>query len=69
MTAIEHSLIATFLLFVFYQAGRWSDKRKMVEEAVANTLQTLEENNYIVCHEDEDGQKVLQEVIEKPKVL
>ena len=66
LTALEHSLIATSLLFIFYQAGRFTDKRKYIEEAIANTLATLEDNNYIICEEDEDGQKVLQEVIRKP---
>jgi hypothetical protein len=69
MDAIEHSIIATTLLAVFYYAGMWVDKRNRIEEAIANTLATLEDNNYIICEEDEDGQKVLQEVVRKPETL
>jgi hypothetical protein len=69
MDAIEHSVIATTLLAVFYYAGMFVDKRKRVEEAIANTLATLEDNNYIICETDEDGQKVLQEVVRKPETL
>ena len=69
MDAIEHSIIATTLLAVFYYAGMWVDRRNRIEEAIANTLATLEDNNYIICEEDEDGQKVLQEVVRKPETL
>jgi hypothetical protein len=66
MTGIEHSIIATGLLWIAYQVGRYVDKRALIEEAIANTLVTLEDNNYIICEEDDDGQKVLQEVVRKP---
>jgi hypothetical protein len=69
MDAIEHSIIATTLLAVFYYAGMWVDKRNRIEEAIANTLATLEDNNYIICDTDDDGQKVLQEVVRKPETL
>jgi len=69
LTAVSHSIIATSLLAIFYYAGMWVDKRSRIEEAIAKTLQTLEDNNYIICHEDEQGQKVLQEVIAKPETL
>lgn len=69
LTALSHSLIATSLLAVFFYAGMYMDKRKRIEEAIANTLDTLEKNNYIVCKEDKDGQKILQEVIAKPEPL
>ena len=66
MTAIEHALLATFFLWVFYQFGKYQINKTKIEEAIANTLDTLEKRNYIICREDENGQKVLQEVIEKP---
>lgn len=69
LTALSHSLIATSLLAVFFYAGMYMDKRKRIEEAIANTLDTLEKNNYIVCKEDKDGQKILQEVIAKSEPL
>ena len=69
MTAIEHAIVATFFLWLFYQFGKWQINKQKIEEAIANTLDVLEKKNYIVCKTDDDGQKVLQEVIEKPKGL
>ena len=66
MTGLEHAVLATFVLWVFYQVGKYQANRQKIEEAIANTLDTLEKNNYIICKEDEDGQKILQEVIAKP---
>lgn len=65
MTGLEHAILATFCLWVFYQVGKYQINKEKIEEAIANTLDTLEKNNYIVCREDEDGQKILQEVVEK----
>ena len=69
MTGLEHAVIATFFLWLFYTVGRYQANRQKIEEAIANTLDTLEKNKYIVCKTDKDGQKILQEVIEKPKGL
>ena len=69
MTAIEHAVLATFFLWVFYQFGKYQVNRKKIEEAIANTLDTLEKRGYIICKTTPDGQKELQEVIEKPKGL
>jgi len=69
MTGIEHSIIATAVCAAFYYFGKHVDKKEMIEDAIARTLDTLEQNNFIICKTDGDGQKVLQEVIEKPKGL
>jgi hypothetical protein len=69
MTGLEHAVLATFCLWLFYTVGRYQNNRQKIEEAIANTLDTLEKNNYIVCRTMPDGQKELQEVIEKPKGL
>jgi len=67
MTAIEHALLATFVLWICYQWGRYESKKELIEEAIANTLDVLETNNYIKCRTLENGEKQLLEVVEKTK--
>lgn len=69
MTGLEHAILATALLAVFYYAGRYQTNKKDIETAIANTLDVLEQNNYIVCKTTESGDKELLEVIAKPKGL
>ena len=67
MTAIEHAILATAVLWVFYQWGRYESKKELIEEAIANTLAVLETNNYIKCRTLDNGEKELLEVVEKTK--
>jgi len=60
MTAIEHAILATILLAVFYYAGRFSGKKEKVEHIVEHTLDMLEKGNFVkVKYDKEKGEKEL----------
>ena len=47
MEALEHSILATGLLAVFYYVGVHMGKKVAVEDAIELTLDTLEKRNFI----------------------
>lgn len=60
MTGIEHAILATTCLAVFYYAGRWIGKKEKVEDIVEHTLNTLEKGNFVkVKYDKEKGEKEL----------
>lgn len=60
MTGIEHSIIATVLLAVFYYVGRHVGRGENTEHVIEQTLISLEDRGYIYCITNEDGEKELQ---------
>lgn len=65
MTAIEHAIIATFALWVFYMLGKYSSERTKVERAISNTLDMLEHKGFIVFKTNPDsGEKELVKVLD-----
>lgn len=65
MTGIEHAIVATALLFVFYKWGEWTGRRERVEDIIEMTLTNLEDNGFIVTETNEDGEKELKPVQKK----
>jgi hypothetical protein len=59
MTGFEHTIIAVAMLMIFYYAGRFTNTKEKVEEAIATTLQTLEDRGYIVTKDNGKGEKEL----------
>ena len=60
MTGIEHSIIATFALAVFYYAGVKVGKKEKIEDIVTSMLDKLERGNFIKVEIDEKtGEKEL----------
>ncbi len=60
MTGLEHSLLATGLLAVFYYLGAHFGKKDAVEAAVEFTLDTLEKGNYVkVLYNEKTKEKEL----------
>jgi hypothetical protein len=57
MTGIEHSLLATASLAVFYYFGRWQGKKEKIENIIESTLNMLEKNNMIKVKVDKNGEK------------
>jgi RNA-binding protein YhbY len=47
MTGIEHAILATACLAVFYYVGKWNGKKEKVEHIIDHTLNMLEKNNMI----------------------
>jgi RNA-binding protein YhbY len=47
MTGIEHAILATAFLAVFYYVGKWNGKKEKVEHIIEHTLNMLEKNNMI----------------------
>lgn len=64
MTGLEHAVLATFFLWVFYQWGRISSDKKRVEDAIANTLDTLEKQGFIMTKTLKNGEKELVKVVD-----
>jgi len=61
MTAIEHSILATFVIAVFYYFGHWKGRKEKVDDVVEYTLDTLEANGFIITEWD-GKEKQLQKV-------
>ena len=59
MTGIEHSIIATLALAVFYYFGVHIGKKEKIESIIEHTLNTLENGNYIHVITDDKGDKEL----------
>lgn len=60
MTGIEHAILATSALAVFFYAGKWWGKKEKVEDIVEHTLNTLEKGNFIkVKFDRKSGEKEL----------
>jgi len=62
MTAIEHAILATIVLYVFHKWGEWKGRREIVEDVIESTLDSLEEQGYIVTEVNADGEKELLKV-------
>lgn len=60
MTGIEHAILATALLALFYYVGKAHGRRENLENVIENTLITLEDKGFIYCITNEDGEKELQ---------
>ena len=65
MTGLEHAILATGLLFVFYKWGEWTGRREKVEDIIETTLIKLEDSGFIITETNEDGQKELMPVQKK----
>lgn len=59
MTAIEHSIIATGLLALFFYFGKHVGKKNRVEDAIEHTLDMLEKGNFIKVKTLKNGEKEL----------
>lgn len=59
MTGIEHAILATGMLAVFYYYGKWVGRKEKVEDVIEHTLSTLEQGNYIKVIVDKNGDKEL----------
>ena len=57
MTGMEHALVATSMLAVFFYVGKWMGKKEKVEDIITHTLDTLEKNNMIKVKKDNNGNK------------
>jgi len=64
MDAITHAIVATLVLWVFYQWGRMSSDKSRVESAIANTLDTLEKQGFIMTKTLKNGEKELVKVVD-----
>lgn len=64
MTGLEHAVLATFFLWVFYQWGRVSSDKKRVEDAISSTLDTLEKQGFIMTKTLKNGEKELVKVVD-----
>jgi DNA-binding PadR family transcriptional regulator len=62
MTAIEHAILATIVLYFFHKWGEWKGRRELVEDVIENTLDSLEQQGYIVTEVNADGEKELLKV-------
>ena len=62
MTGLEHSIIATALLAIFFYVGRAIGKRENIEYVVQQTLEHLEDGGFIKTKTDENGEKELVKV-------
>jgi len=60
MTGLEHSLLATGLLAIFYYVGFPVGKKEKIEAIVSTMLDKLERGNFIKVEFDKKtGEKVL----------
>ena len=60
MTGIEHAILATTCLAIFYYVGRFNGKKERVEDIVEHTLNMLEKGNFVKVKIDEkNGEKEL----------
>ena len=53
MTGIEHSILATGLLAIFYYVGMHVGKKEKIEDIVNTMLDKLERGNFIKVELDE----------------
>ena len=65
MTAIEHAIVATIILYVFHKWGEWKGRKVIVEDVIEGTLASLEDNGYIIVETNADGEKELLKVQKK----
>lgn len=65
MTAIEHAILATILLYVFHKWGEIKGRREIVESVIENTLDSLESNGFIITETNAQGEKELIKVQKK----
>jgi uncharacterized alpha-E superfamily protein len=64
MTAIEHALLATFFLWVFFQVGRYLGRKDSTVPALSAMFDKLERHGFIVTKTNDKGEKELQKVID-----
>lgn len=64
MTAIEHAILATFVLYLFHKWGEVKGRRIQTEKAIENTLDTLEANGFIRTKTLPSGEKELIKVVD-----
>jgi len=64
MTAIEHAIVATIVLYIFHKWGEWKGRKEKIEDIVENTLISLEDGDYIRCKVDDKGEKELIKISE-----
>jgi len=62
MTAIEHAVLATFVLYLFHKWGEIKGRRERVESVIENTLDSLESNGFIITETNAAGEKELIKV-------
>lgn len=62
MTAIEHAILATIVLYVFHKWGEIKGRREKVESVIENTLDSLESNGFIITETNAQGEKELIKV-------
>ena len=65
MTALEHAILATIVLFVFHKWGEMKGRKERVESVIENTLDSLESNGFIIMETNELGEKELIKVQKK----
>lgn len=65
MTAIEHAIVATIVLYLFHKWGEQKGRRAIVEDVIESTLESLEDNGYIVVETNANGEKELLKVQKK----
>lgn len=60
MTGIEHAILATTCLAIFYYVGRFNGKKERVEDIVEHTLNMLEKGNFVRVKKcEKSGEKEL----------
>ena len=58
MTGIEHAILATSTLAIFFYVGKWVGKKEKVEDIIEHTLNMLEKYNMIkVSVDKKTGEK------------
>ena len=65
MTALEHAILATIVLFIFHKWGEMKGRKERVESVIENTLDSLESNGFIIMETNELGEKELIKVQKK----
>ena len=64
MTAIEHAILATFVLYLFHKWGEMRGRKIQTEKVIENTFDALEENGFILTKTLPNGDKELVKVID-----
>jgi hypothetical protein len=59
MTALEHAVLATGLLAIFFYYGKWLGRKEKTEDIIETTLNTLEVGNFIKVKIHDNGEKEL----------
>ena len=65
MTGIEHAIMTTIILFAFYKWGEWKGREQEIEEVIESTLDSLENQGFIITELNADGEKELMKVQKK----